>query len=87
MKMGCHHFDVLAAGHHRTPRVTASCNLTAPLYAAFPAVASVLTGGATLKRATVGNAIIGAVLFHVAHDSAPSYPDRSARGDISELPG
>ncbi len=35
----------------------------APLYMAFPAVAAILIGGATATRATVSNAVIGAVLF------------------------
>jgi simple sugar transport system permease protein len=59
---------------------------TAPLYAAFPAVASVLIGGATLKRATVGNAIIGAVLFHTLLTIALPVTQTALRGaDISEV--
>ncbi|MDD4336969.1 MAG: ABC transporter permease [Firmicutes bacterium] len=59
---------------------------TAPLYAAFPAVASVLIGGATLKRATVGNAIIGVVLFHTLLTIALPVTQTALRGaDISEV--
>ncbi|MDD2481133.1 MAG: ABC transporter permease [Lutispora sp.] len=36
---------------------------TAPLMMAFPAVAAVLIGGATAKRASVSNVIIGVILF------------------------
>lgn len=36
---------------------------TAPLYVAMPAAASILIGGATLKKATIANVIIGTVLF------------------------
>jgi simple sugar transport system permease protein len=36
---------------------------TAPLFMAFPAVAALLLGGATTQRATVGQAILGTVLF------------------------
>ena len=59
---------------------------TAPLYAAFPAVASVLIGGATLERATVGNAIIGTILFHTLLTIALPVTQTALRGaDISEI--
>jgi simple sugar transport system permease protein len=61
---------------------------TAPLYAAFPAVASVLIGGATLKRATVGNAIIGAFSFHTLLTIALPVTQTACAGLTSaKLPG
>ncbi|MGI5854303.1 MAG: ABC transporter permease subunit [Bacillota bacterium] len=35
----------------------------APLYMAFPAIAAILIGGATLRKATISQVIIGSVLF------------------------
>lgn len=36
---------------------------TAPLYSAFPAVAAILIGGATIRKASISNVIIGTLLF------------------------
>jgi len=36
---------------------------TAPLYVAMPAAASILIGGASLKKATISHVIIGTFLF------------------------
>lgn len=36
---------------------------TAPLYSAFPAVAAILIGGATIRKASISNAIVGTLLF------------------------
>ncbi len=59
---------------------------TAPLYAAFPAVAAILIGGATLKRATVGHVIIGAILFQTLLTIALPVTQTALRGaDISEI--
>jgi simple sugar transport system permease protein len=35
----------------------------APLYMAFPAIAAILIGGATLRKATISQVIIGSILF------------------------
>lgn len=37
---------------------------TAPLYMAFPAVAAILIGGATVHKASISHVIIGTFLFH-----------------------
>ena len=36
---------------------------SAPLYMAFPAVAAILVGGATARRASVFNVVLGVLLF------------------------
>lgn len=36
---------------------------TAPLYSAFPAVAAILIGGATIRKASISNVIVGTLLF------------------------
>ena len=59
---------------------------TAPLYMAFPAVAAALIGGATLKKATVGHIIIGAVLFQTLLTIALPVTQTVLQGtDISEI--
>ncbi|MEA4883400.1 MAG: ABC transporter permease [Clostridia bacterium] len=59
---------------------------TAPLYAAFPAVASILIGGATLRNATVGHVVIGTILFHTLLTIALPVTQSAMPGaDISEI--
>ncbi|MEW5866209.1 MAG: ABC transporter permease [Bacillota bacterium] len=59
---------------------------TAPLYSAFPAVASILIGGATLRKATIGHVIIGSILFHTLLTIAlPVTQTVLAGADISEI--
>lgn len=59
---------------------------TAPLYMAFPAVAAVLIGGASLRKATIGHVVIGAVLFHTLLTIALPVTQTVLRGaDISEI--
>ena len=59
---------------------------TAPLYMAFPAVAAVLIGGATLKKAKVGHIIIGTILFQTLLTIALPVTQTVLRGmDISEI--
>ena len=59
---------------------------TAPLYMAFPAVAAALIGGATLKKATVGHIIIGAILFQTLLTIALPITQTVLQGtDISEI--
>ncbi len=59
---------------------------TAPLYAAFPAMAAILIGGATLQKATIGNVIIGTVLFQTILTIALPITQTALKGaDISEI--
>lgn len=59
---------------------------TAPLYAAFPAVAAVLIGGATLQKATIGHVVIGTILFQTLLTTALPVTQTVLSGaDISEI--
>lgn len=59
---------------------------TAPLYSAFPAVAAALIGGATLKKATVSQIIIGTILFQTLLTIALPVTQTALQGaDISEI--
>lgn len=59
---------------------------TAPLYMAFPAVAAVLIGGATLTKASIGNVVIGTILFHTLLTIALPVTQTALQGaDISEI--
>lgn len=59
---------------------------TAPLYMAFPAMAAILIGGASLKKASIGNVIIGTALFHTLLTIALPVTQTVLRGaDISEI--
>lgn len=58
---------------------------TAPLMMAFPAVAAVLIGGASLRRATVSNVIVGTLLFQTLLTVALPVTSRVIEGDISEV--
>lgn len=57
---------------------------TAPLLMAFPAVACILIGGATVTRATIGHVIIGTVLFQSILTTALPVTSQVIEGDISE---
>jgi simple sugar transport system permease protein len=57
---------------------------TAPLLMAFPIVASLLIGGATLERATLGHVVIGAVLFQTILTVALPVTGRVIQGDFTE---
>jgi simple sugar transport system permease protein len=57
---------------------------TAPLLMAFPAVASLLIGGAAVNRATLTHVIIGLVLFQSILTVALPVTSQVIRGDISE---
>jgi simple sugar transport system permease protein len=57
----------------------------APLMMAFPAVAAILIGGASLQRATIFNVIIGTVLFQTLLTTALPVTSRVIQGDISEV--
>jgi len=57
---------------------------TAPLYMAFPAVACLLIGGATVSNATVLHVIVGTVLFQSILTVALPVTSQVVQGDISE---
>lgn len=59
---------------------------TAPQSAAFPAIAAILIGGATLRKASISNVIIGAVLFQTLLTIAPPVTQALMEGsEISEI--
>jgi simple sugar transport system permease protein len=57
---------------------------TAPLLMAFPAVACILIGGATVTRATIGHVIVGTLLFQSILTIALPVTSQVIEGDISE---
>ncbi|RPI20759.1 MAG: ABC transporter permease [Chloroflexota bacterium] len=59
---------------------------TAPLYTAFPAVAAILVGGATLSKATIGHVVVGTILFQTLLTTALPVTQTVLQGaDISEI--
>ncbi len=58
---------------------------TAPLLMAFPAVASVLIGGATPSSASVSNALVGTLLFQSLLATTVPVAQSVVGGDISEI--
>jgi simple sugar transport system permease protein len=58
---------------------------TAPLMMAFPAVAALLIGGATAYRATMGQVIVGALLFNTLLTIALPVINSLIEGDLSEV--
>ena len=57
---------------------------TAPLLMAFPAIACILIGGATVSRATIMNVLVGTVLFQSILTTALPVTSQVIEGDISE---
>jgi simple sugar transport system permease protein len=57
---------------------------TAPLLMAFPAVACLLIGGASVSRATISNVLIGTFLFQSILTIALPVTSRVIQGDMSE---
>jgi simple sugar transport system permease protein len=57
---------------------------TAPLLMAFPAIACILIGGASVSRATVTHVVIGTVLFQSILTVALPVTSQVIQGDISE---
>lgn len=57
----------------------------APLMMAFPAVAAILIGGASLQKATIGHVILGTFLFQTLLTTALPVTSRVIEGDISEV--
>jgi simple sugar transport system permease protein len=58
---------------------------TAPLMMAFPAIAAVLLGGASVQKASVSNVILGAILFQTMLTIALPVTSSVIEGDISEV--
>lgn len=57
---------------------------TAPLLMAFPAIACLLIGGASVSRATVAHVILGTILFQSILTAALPVTSQVIEGDISE---
>lgn len=56
----------------------------APFYMAFPAIAAILIGGASVKKATITNVIIGTFLFQGILTMTPSIINNLIKTDMSE---
>lgn len=56
----------------------------APFYMAFPAIAAILIGGASVNRATIVNVIIGTFLFQGILTMTPSVVNAIIKTDMSE---
>jgi len=56
----------------------------APLYMAFPAIAALLLGGASVGKASIKNVIIGAFLFQGILSMTPSVINNIIKSDMSE---
>ncbi len=56
-----------------------------PMLMAFPAVAAVLIGGASLTRATVTNVIVGTVLFQTLLTTSLPVTSQLIKGDVTEV--
>ncbi len=57
----------------------------APLYMAFPAVAAVLIGGASINKVTITNVIVGTILFQGILTLTPSVINSVLQTDMSEV--
>jgi simple sugar transport system permease protein len=57
----------------------------APLYMAFPAVAAILLGGASVNKAGIINVIVGTFLFQSILTMTPSVINSILRTDMSEV--
>jgi simple sugar transport system permease protein len=57
----------------------------APLYMAFPAVAAILLGGASINKASILNVVIGTVLFQSILTMTPSVINSVLKTDMSEV--
>jgi len=56
-----------------------------PLLMAFPAIAAVLLGGASVQRASVSNVVLGTILFQTMLTIALPVTSSVIEGDISEV--
>jgi len=57
----------------------------APLYMAFPAVAAILLGGASVNKAGILNVVVGTFLFQSILTMTPSVINNILRTDMSEV--
>jgi len=57
----------------------------APLFMTFPAVASILIGGASIRRASIMNVVIGTIAFQTLLTIALPVLSQVTRGDITEV--
>ncbi len=57
----------------------------APLYMAFPAVAAVLLGGASVNKASILNVVVGTFLFQSILAMTPSVINNILKTDMSEV--
>lgn len=57
----------------------------APLFMTFPAVASILIGGASIKRASIRNVIVGTAVFQTLLTISLPVLSQVTRGDITEV--
>ncbi len=56
-----------------------------PFYMAFPAVAAILIGGASVKKASIANVIVGTILFQGILTMTPSVINSMLQTDMSEV--
>ncbi|MDR0617026.1 MAG: ABC transporter permease [Synergistaceae bacterium] len=56
-----------------------------PLYMAFPAVAAILLGGASVNKATMTNVVVGTFLFQGILTMTPSVINNLLKSDMSEV--
>lgn len=56
-----------------------------PFYMAFPAVAAILIGGASVKKASIANVIVGTILFQGILTMTPSVINSMIETDMSEV--
>jgi len=56
-----------------------------PFYMAFPAVAAILIGGASVNKASIANVIVGTFLFQGILTMTPAVINSIVQTDISEV--
>lgn len=56
-----------------------------PFYMAFPAVAAILIGGASVKKASIANVVVGTILFQGILTMTPSVINSMIQTDMSEV--
>lgn len=57
----------------------------APLFMTFPAVASILIGGASIRRASIANVVIGTIVFQTLLTVSLPVLSQVTRGDVTEV--
>ena len=58
---------------------------TAPFWMAMPAVAAILIGGASVNKASIGNVIIGTILYQGVVTMTPTVMSAAFQMDMSEV--